>query len=68
MSGTIVRFPPRGRFDVRVEREANGLGGWLVLLPDRSHAWLWGDFDSALRDASTIAADLSVSVASSRGI
>jgi hypothetical protein len=67
MSARIIRFPLRGRFDIRIEREAGDLG-WFVLLPDRSHGWLHGDFDGALRDASIIATDFGVSVASSRRI
>jgi hypothetical protein len=66
MTATILKFPPRGRFDVRirVEREADA-PGWLVLTHDGEHGWTHGDFSAALDDAGVIAAGLGVSVRSS---
>jgi hypothetical protein len=67
MSATILKFPTRGPFTVRVERESDpDYGGWLVLC--RSHGWLHGDFSTALRDAHEIAAGYGVAVRSSAGI
>jgi hypothetical protein len=67
MSARIIQFPQRGRFDVRVEREADG-PSWLVLLHDRSHGWLRSDFIAALFDAHEIAAGFGTAVVSSAGI
>jgi len=63
----IIPFPPRGVFanTVRVERERDGLGGWLTLAD--AFGWAHGDFYAALQDARTIAADLGVAVRSSAG-
>jgi len=66
MSAIILKFPSRNRFDVRVERERNNLG-WFVLLPDRSFSWLHGSFQGAFSDACELAADLKVAVTSSAG-
>jgi hypothetical protein len=63
-SAVIVQFPPRGRFDVRVVREALG-PGWLVLTHDRGHSWVHGDFNAALHDAVILAAGYRVAVQSS---
>jgi hypothetical protein len=52
MSAVILKFPPRGRFDVRVISEPEG--GFLVLT-HRRHAWVHGDFRSAICDAREIA-------------
>lgn len=64
MSATVLKFPCRGPFDIRVERETDG-EGWLVIA--RSHGWLWGDFHTAVRDASEVAAGYGVAVVSSAG-
>jgi hypothetical protein len=64
MSATILKFPPRGRFDVRVEREAGDLG-WLVVTHNGEHGWLHGDFSAALSDAHFIASGFGVAVVSS---
>jgi len=68
MSAIILKFPPRGRFDlhVDVEREANDLG-WFVLSPDHRFGWLHGDWDGAINDARKIARDYGVAVISSAG-
>jgi hypothetical protein len=50
---------------VRVERERDGLGGWLTLAG--ACGWLHGSFDSALRDAHELAASYGVAVQSSAG-
>jgi hypothetical protein len=64
----IIQFPPRGnyRFDIRVERERGDLS-WFVLLPDRSHGWIHGDYDGAFREAKSIARSYGVAVLSSAG-
>jgi hypothetical protein len=66
MSAIILRLPLRGRFDIRVEREADS-EGWLVLTRDRQHGWLHGDFDGAQQDAGAIARGYGVAVVSSAG-
>lgn len=66
MSAIILPFPPRGRFDIRVEREAGDVG-WFVLLPDRSHGWLHGDFAAALNEARELASGFGVSSFRARG-
>ncbi len=67
MSAAIIRFPTFRRLDVRIEREAGDLGGWFVLSPDRSHAWLHGSFNDALDDAGVIASGYGMAVQSSAG-
>jgi hypothetical protein len=66
MSAIILKFPPRNRFDIRVEREADG-PGWLTLTHDRQHGWLHADFDGAQQDAGVIASGYGVAVQSSAG-
>jgi hypothetical protein len=62
----ILCFPSSRTFPaVRVEYERDGLGGWLTLAD--ACGWLHGDFNAALQDARTIAADLGVAVRSSAG-
>jgi hypothetical protein len=65
MSAVILKFPPRGPFDIRVEREIGG-DTWLVIA--RSHGWLHGDFVAALGDARSLAAGWGVVVKSSAGV
>ena len=60
--GSILPFPPRGPFAVRVERELDG-EGWFVLA--RDHGWLHGSFGAALFDAREIAAGFGVAALSS---
>jgi hypothetical protein len=67
MSAIILKFPPNGgRFDIRLEREAGDLG-WFVVLPDRSHGWLHGDFSAAFGDACGLAKGQGIGVVSSAG-
>jgi hypothetical protein len=65
MSATILKFPPRGPFDIRVEREI-GDDGWVVIA--RSHGWLHGDFHAALSDARGVAGGWGTVVKSSAGV
>jgi hypothetical protein len=57
MSGTVIAFPPRGPFSVRIMREDMA---WLVVC--RSHGWLHGSQHEALRDAWEIARGFGVGV------
>jgi hypothetical protein len=66
MTAIILKFPPRGRFDVRIEREADG-SGWLVLTHDREDGWSHSDFSTALVDAGEIATGFGACVVSSAG-
>jgi hypothetical protein len=60
----ILCFPSSRTFHaVRVERERDGLGGWLTLAD--AFGWAHGDFASALRDAHKIAASNGLAVVSS---
>jgi hypothetical protein len=58
MTAHVVRFPDRGPFCVRVEREG---AAWLVVA--RSHAWLHAGFREALIEAKAIARGFGVAVA-----
>jgi hypothetical protein len=60
----VLHFPPRHRHEVRVEREVGG-EGWVVLTPAREHAWLCGDFATAMSEARALAAELGISIWSS---
>jgi len=66
MSAKILKFPVRGPFAVRVERETNDVG-WLVRTHDREYGWLHGSFNDALYDAGVIAEGYGVGVTSSAG-
>jgi hypothetical protein len=57
MTARILKFPERGRFNVRVEREDSA---WLVVA--RDHGWLHGSRDTALVDAEQIASGYGVAV------
>ena len=50
MSASVIPFPQRSPFVVRVEREGPA---WLVVC--RDHGWLHGDRSAAIADANTIA-------------
>ena len=65
MSAIILKFPSRGPFDIRVEREIGG-DAWLVIA--RSNGWLHGDFFAALSDAREVADGWGVSDKSSAGV
>ena len=53
----IIKFPERGPFAVRIEREDSA---WLVIC--RDHGWLHGSRLEALAVASTIARGFGVTV------
>jgi hypothetical protein len=57
MTARILKFPERGPFNVRVERED---AGWLVIC--REHGWLHGSRREALAVANTIASGFGVAV------
>jgi hypothetical protein len=57
MIAGIIKFPERGPFAVRIEREGPA---WLVIC--RSHAWLFGSHRQALADAERIAGSYGVAV------
>ena len=57
MKAHILKFPERGPFNVRVEREGVA---WLVVC--RSHGWLFGSHHEALADAERIAGGFGVAV------
>jgi len=60
----ILKFPPGGRrFDLRVEREADG-PGWVVRTYYREHSWLHGSFDGTPQDAAIIARGFGVGATS----
>jgi hypothetical protein len=65
MSAIILKFPSRGPFNIRVEREIGG-DAWLVIA--RSYGWLHSDFVAALRDAREVAAGWGTVVISSAGV
>jgi hypothetical protein len=62
----ILSFPSSRALAVRVQREVED-PGWLVLTHNREHGWLCGSFDSALLEASIVAASFDVVVVSSAG-
>jgi hypothetical protein len=64
-SAIILKFPIRDPFVVRVEREQDG-EGWFVIA--RSNGWAHGDFDSAIDDARFVVTTHGVTAWSSRGI
>jgi hypothetical protein len=64
MSAQILKFPQRGPFSVRVERESDA-EGWLVIA--RDHGWVHGDWYSAFADARHVARGFGVGVVSSAG-
>ena len=57
MSASVIPFPQRSPFVVRVEREGPA---WLVVC--RDHGWLHGDRSAAIADANTIARGFGVVV------
>ena len=57
MIAGIIKFPERGPFAVRIEREG---AAWLVIC--RDHGWLHGAHHEALTDAHTIAEGFGVAV------
>jgi hypothetical protein len=57
MMADILRFPERGPFAVRIEREDSA---WLVVA--RDHGWLHGSRREALADAERIARGFGVVV------
>jgi hypothetical protein len=64
MTATIIQFPPRPPFAVRVERERDS-EGWLVRTHNREHGWLSGDFSAPLHDARELGTGFGVAVISS---
>ena len=54
---TILEFPARGPFAVRIVRNAET---WLVLC--RDHGWLHADYRTAIADAKEIARGFGVAV------
>ena len=67
MTAVILKFPLHRRFDLCLEREADG-EAWLVRTHDRERSWLHGDYGAALNDAGVIAAKLGVAVRSTSAI
>jgi hypothetical protein len=61
MTARIIRFPSRGPFSVRVEREE---GAWLVIC--RRHGWLHGSWREAITEAAEIARGFGVVVVEAR--
>jgi hypothetical protein len=62
MSGaTIIRFPDRGPFIVRIEREGCA---WVVIC--RHHGWIFGSRTEAVADARMLACGFGVAVAEAR--
>jgi hypothetical protein len=57
MMAGIIKFPERGPFVVRIEREG---AAWLVVA--RNHGWLHGSRREALADAERIARGFGVVV------
>jgi hypothetical protein len=57
MTARIFKFPERGPFAVRIERED---AAWLVVA--RQHGWLHGSHHEALADAEWIARGFGVGV------
>jgi hypothetical protein len=57
MTARILKFPERGPFAVRIEREDEA---WLVVA--RDHGWLFGSRYEALADAEWIARGFGVAV------
>ena len=57
MTARVLKFPERGRFAVRIERED---AAWLVIC--RDHGWLHGSHHEALADAEWIARGFGVAV------
>jgi hypothetical protein len=66
-SSVIIPFPSSLPTAVHVEREFDG-NGWLVRTYNREYGWLFGDYESAFRDANAIAATFGVTVISSAGV
>lgn len=58
MTATVVKFPARGPFCVRIGR----IEGCCWLVVARSHSWLHANFSDALADARTIALGFGVSI------
>ena len=57
MSAHILRFPARGPFAIRVEREG---AAWLVVC--RSHGWLYGTMCEAVGEARALACGFGVAI------
>jgi hypothetical protein len=57
MKALILKFPERGPFAIRIEREDSA---WLVVA--RDHGWLHGSRHEALADAERIARGFGVAV------
>jgi hypothetical protein len=57
MTARIIKFPPRGPFDVILTREGPA---WLVIA--REHGWLHGDRRSAVKEAHRLAQNFGVAV------
>jgi hypothetical protein len=57
MMADVLRFPERGPFAVRIEREDSA---WLVVA--RDHGWMFGSHHEALADAERIARGFGVVV------
>jgi hypothetical protein len=57
MNAILLKFPERGPFAVRIEREG---AAWLVVA--RDHGWLHGSHHEAMADAERIARGFGVVV------
>jgi hypothetical protein len=57
MMAGIIKFPERGPFAVRIEREDSA---WIVVA--RDHGWLHGSRHEALADAERIAGGSAIAV------
>jgi hypothetical protein len=57
MTARILRFPPRGPFAVRIEREPPA---WMVIY--RNHGWLFGSRSEAFASARRLADGFGVAV------
>jgi hypothetical protein len=49
MTARITRFPPRRSQAIWIDRERDGLGGWLVLY--QSNGWIFDSSAEAYTDA-----------------
>jgi hypothetical protein len=66
-SAVVIPFPLERRLAIRIEREADGLG-WFVLTYDREYGSVCGSFDAAICEACSLATGYGVNVVSSAGV